>query len=267
MLSFSLFLFLFGLIIGSFLGVIIDRSVHGDSFIYGRSKCPKCRKTIRWYDNIPLISFFLLRGRCRNCGKQISWSYPVIEGMTGALFVWWYVIGAAVFKLSTQPFTILQPAFWLLVGIGFLVVFFADFLYGIIPNGAVYGLTALGIAYRLALTGMSIMRPIDLLFSLLAAMAMTVFFLFLWWITKKRGLGLGDVKFVLPLGLIVGWPAILVAVFLADILGAVTGLLLIAGGKKKFGQTIPFGPFLVLGGVLALLFSDHIVQWYVSLLI
>jgi len=186
--------------------------------------------------------------------------------MTGVLFVWWYVIGAAVFKLSTQPFTILQPAFWLLVGIGFLVVFFADFLYGIIPNGAVYGLTALGLAYRLALTGMGIMRPVDLLFSLLAAVAMAAFFLFLWWITKKRGLGLGDVKFVLPLGLIVGWPAILVAVFLADILGAVTGLLLIAGGKKKFGQTIPFGPFLVLGGVLALLFSDHIVQWYVSLL-
>lgn len=261
-----LFLILFGLAIGSFLHVLIYRTVHDESYVTGRSKCPHCKKLIHWYDNIPIVSFFLLRGKCRNCKKPISWDYPAIEMMTAGLFVWWYLIGFTFFRLSTQPFSLLQPAFWLFVGICLISIFFADLLYGIIPDSIVIVLTGLGLLYRVMLYLFHVMRPVDFWLTLAGATASSLVFLGLWIVTKKRGMGVGDIKFVFPLGLILGWPNMLVGLFLSFVIGAVVGVALIALKKKKFRQTVPFGPFLVVGSVITLVLGDKMLQWYLSLL-
>ncbi len=261
-----LFLILFGLVIGSFLHVLIYRTVHDESYVTGRSKCPHCKKLIRWYDNIPVVSFFLLSGMCRNCKKPISWDYPAIEMMTAGLFVWWYLIGFTFFRLSTQPFSLLQPAFWLFVGVCLISIFFADLLYGIIPDSVLTVLTGLGLLYRIMLYMFHVMRPVDFWLTLAGATVSSLMFLGLWIATKKRGMGLGDVKFVFPLGLILGWPNMFVGLFLSFVIGAVTGVALIAFKKKKFRQTVPFGPFLVVGSAITLVFGDKILQWYLSLL-
>jgi leader peptidase (prepilin peptidase)/N-methyltransferase len=265
-LAVVLLLFLFGLAIGSFLNVVIYRSVHDESFVHGRSKCPNCKKMIAWYDNVPLLSFFMLKGKCRHCGTQISWSYPVIEFITAILFVWWYLIGFTFFQLSSKPFVILQPAFWLCVGICLVVIFFSDLLYGIIPDAVVVLLGGLGLVYRAALLLFQVMRPEDMAYTLLAATGAALFFWLLWWITNEKGMGLGDVKFMFPLGLIMGWPGTFVGVLSAFILGSLVGIGLILFNKKKFGQTLPFGPFLVAGTVIALVAGDRLVHWYLQML-
>lgn len=257
---------LFGLTIGSFLNVLIYRSVHDESFVTGRSKCPHCKKQINWYDNVPLLSFVFLHGKCRQCKKPISWTYPAIEFITAGLFVWWYAIGFTFFRLTQQPLIILQRGFWLCVGISFIVIFFADLLYGIIPDGMVIFLTGLGLLYRAVLYWFGVMQPIDFWLTLGVSVWAVLMFAFLHWVTKGRGMGMGDVKFVFPLGLILGWPGMVLGVFLSFIIGAIVSLSLIAFGKKKFKQTVPFGPFLVAGSLVTLIFGERIIAWYVSLL-
>lgn len=259
-------LFVLGLAIGSFLHVVIYRTVNDESFVVGRSHCPHCNKPIQWYDNIPLVSFMILHGRCRYCHKTIAWSHPLIELITGLLFVWWYFIGFTFFKLSSQPLLYFQRGFWLAVGVCLIVVLFADLLYGIIPNITVVALAFLGIVYRSALFVTGIMRPVDFWATVIASTIATLFFYLLTFYKKGRGMGMGDVKLMFPLGLVLGWPNLIIALYIAFISGAVTGLSLIGLRKKIAVQTIPFGPFLVVGTVVGLLFGDGIVQWYIALL-
>ncbi len=190
----------------------------------------------------------------------------MIELITGLLFVWWYFIGFTFFHLSTQPLLYFQRGFWLVVGLCLIVVFFADILYGFIPNIAVAGLTILGVLYRSALFLTGVMQPADFWATLIAATLVTLFFFSLHYFTKGRGMGMGDVKLVFPLGLVLGWPNILVTLFAAFISGSIIGIALIVARGKKSARTIPFGPFLVFGTTLGLLFGDPIVRWYVTLL-
>ena len=259
-------LFVLGLAIGSFLNVVIYRTVHGESFVKGRSHCPHCMKKISWYDNIPLLSFLLLHGHCRHCKKTISWAYPTVEFITGTLFVWWFFLSVFVFRLSQAPFHFLQPVFWLTVGVLLVFVFFADVLYGIIPDGAVIALTGAAFAYRTALAVSGVMRPQDYAMSVASAFGACFLFYVLWELTKRKGIGFGDVKFAFPLGLLLGWPNILVGLFLSFVFGAVFGIASLVLKKKKFGQTLPFGPFLVIGTVVTLMFGNRLVQWYLTLL-
>src|SRR5262249_53647315 len=108
----SAFLFIFGTMIGSFLNVVIYRTLNEESWVKGRSKCESCGKQIKWYDNVPLISYFVLGGKCRACKAPISISHPVIEFLTGTLFVWWYWGGSLFFRLTQQPLGVIQPLFW-----------------------------------------------------------------------------------------------------------------------------------------------------------
>lgn len=264
----TLFLFAIGAVVGSFVNVLIYRSLTGEkeSWVWGRSKCEECGKKIAWYDNIPLLSFLWLSGKCRHCHKSISLLHPVVEFLLGTLFVWWYWGGAFFFQLSRAPFQTLQPLFWLIVGILLLVVLIVDSLYLIIPDTVVVALFTLTLAYRLFLTATGVMFFPDLVMTLVASVAAVGFFWFLWWVTKGKGMGLGDVKLVAALGLLLGWPKTFIGLFLAFILGAVIGIILLALGKKKFGQVIPFGPFLVVGTMLALLFGNQLASVYLSLL-
>lgn len=269
LLSFLLtvgFLFIIGAAVGSFLNVIIYRSTTGESWVKGRSHCENCKKTINWYDNIPLLSYMLLGGRCRYCKKQLSLSHPVVEGLTGALFVWWYIAGFLFFKLTEQPLTVLQPLFWLAVGIILLLIFLVDFKYMIIPDVGVAALFILVIFYRIFLVISNVMQPRDLLLSLVSMVGASLFFFLLWIGTQGKGMGFGDVKLALPLGLLLGWPKVLVWLFASFMIGAVYGVILLTMKKVKLKQAVPFGPFLIIGTLISLIWGDQLFSWYVTLI-
>ena len=257
-------LFALGAIVGSFLNVLIYRTVHDQQFVKGRSRCPRCNAMIAWYDNIPILSFLLLRRRCRSCFETISWTYPVVEILTGALFVWWFLIGFTFFKLSTEPLLYLQPIFWLTVGTILIVVFFTDLLYGIIPDVMVALLIGISLAYRIALLVSGVYYHIDFSNAILGSALLSLALFGLFVATKGRGFGFGDVKFMFPLGLLMGWPEMIVGIWVSFVSGGVVGVLLLLGGKKKFGQTLPFGPFMIFGTIFALLFGSKLAGWYLS---
>lgn len=264
--SIFFFLFALGACIGSFLNVVIYRSARGESWVAGRSHCESCKKQIAWYDNIPLLSYAVLSGRCRHCKASLSISHPVVESLMGLLFIWWYVVGSFFFKLTQQPFVLLQPLFWLLVGILLISIVIIDYLYLIISDTAVVLLTFLVVLYRFSLVGAGIMRLVDLLTAVSAMAASVLFFWLLWYFTKGKGMGFGDVKLALPLGLLVGWPDVLVWLFSSFFIGALVGVVLILTKKAAFGKPIPFGPFLIIGAAVSLIWGDQLIGWYVTLI-
>jgi prepilin signal peptidase PulO-like enzyme (type II secretory pathway) len=255
-----------GAAVGSFLNVVIDRTVLGQEWLVGRSRCASCGHQLRWYDLIPIFSYFRLGGKCRDCDEPIPASHPVIEVITGSLFVWWYLVGSLFFRLTQEPLQAIQPLFWLAIGILLLFIFFADWQYYLIPDTAVLGMLLLVSCYRIGLVWLGVMQPIDLLWSGLGATSLVGFFAALWFLTGGRGMGLGDVKFVLPMGLLLGWPNQLLGVMMAFILGATFSLVGLLTKRLKLGQVIPFGPFLVVATCLTLVWGDALVSWYISLL-
>lgn len=261
-----LVIFLFGLSIGSFVNVVISRTLSEESFVKGRSRCDHCRKQIAWYDNIPLLSFVLLSGKCRYCRQAISLQHPIVELLTGTLFVWWYMVGFTILRLTAQPLVFVQRGYWLVVGILLLIVLVTDLTTYLIPDFTVVLLSLASLLYRLYLVHVGVMESSDLWYAVVSGLGLSLFFSLLIIATKGRGMGWGDAKLAIALGLILGWPRSLVAVFLAFITGAIAGIFLIAFGKKTFGQTIPFGPFLVVGIVAALLKGYDIWLWYAGLL-
>lgn len=263
---FSLIWFLIGAAVGSFINVIIFRSVTGEQWVAGRSHCDFCQQELAWFDNIPLLSFFVLKGKSRCCGRELSISHPVIEVLTGSLFVWWYWGWSFFFHLTQTPFRVLQLTFWLAVGIILLMIVVIDFAYMVIPDELVGLLVLLALAYRVVLTAGGIMEGMDFIYLLVSAVAASAALGALWLGTKGKGIGLGDVKLAAPLALLVGWPNILVALFMSFMVGAVVGVGLLATGQAKLGQPIPFGPFLVIGTLIALVFGTDLITWYVSLL-
>lgn len=259
-------LFFLGAAIGSFLNVIIYRSTTGESWAKGRSHCETCSKAIPWFENIPVVSYFMLRGKSRCCKKPLSLSHPVIEGLTGALFVWWYVAGFVFFKLTTQPFVVLQPLFWLLVGLLLLYIFIYDYRYMLIPTWSVTVLFVLVVFYRLLLAATGIMQYQDLYSAIITMVVASSFFFLLWIATQKKGIGFGDVELAVPLSLLLGWPKAVVGFFLAFVLGGIVGGYLLATKKASLKRAVPFGPFLILGTLLALIWGDAIFNWYVTLI-
>lgn len=258
--------FIFGACIGSFLNVIIYRTEKGENWVSGRSHCDDCGKQIAWYDNIPLLSFLVLRGKCRHCRKLISIAHPVVEGLFGFLFMWWWILGSFVFHLTEEPFIYVQPLFWLIVGGILIFIFVEDLLTMYIPLWSVYALTILAFLYRLALVNSGIMQSHDFWMTIAGALAATAFFLAIHVFTKGRGMGLGDVYLALPLALLVGSSRTLVWIFLSFLIGSIVGLVLLSLKKVKFGKKVPFGPFLIVGALCALLWGDALWSWYLGLL-
>ncbi len=265
------FLFVMGLIWGSFLNVVILRTTKKKSFVKGRSECPKCGHKLAWFDNIPLLSYFLLGKKCRYCKKPISIIYPVIEFLTGVFFVWWFLIGFGFFKLVGGPWNILQPLFWLVIGLVFIVIFVADWLYMIIPFGLNMFLLGFVLLYRVALVASDNMRVFDFFVAIMSGVTLSLLFILLNRLTQRLkgvdGFGLGDIYLVLSLGILLGWPKIVVSIVLSFVIGSVVGLYLIVSGKKKRTDYIPFGPFLILGAILALTYGSSVWGWYIGLLV
>ncbi len=254
---FYLFLFIFGTAIGSFLNVLIDR-LPNDESIMGRSHCDYCRKKIAWYDLIPIISFIVLGGTCRNCRKKLSFFYPAIEFLTGISFVLvWkflpYSILGQGFRQILQA-RILIRFVYLAITACLIVIFFSDYKYHIIPDQvqiALFALSLFLIPFYGSVTQVFVSRVI-------AAILVSAPILFLYHITRGGGMGFGDVKLSFIIGLMFGIKAGLVVLYIAFVFGAIIGLLLMLSKKRGLKSKIAFGPFLVTGMFVVLFWRDQI---------
>ncbi len=289
-----LFLFIFGLAVGSFINVIALR--YRPTFkllnfgtlklwIGGRSKCPICRKQLVWYELIPIFSFIFQKGKCRHCGHKLSLQYPTIEILSGLIFVF--------IPLSLAKLPLLVVGCWLLIFILFLLLSIIDFRQSIIPNQINLSLAVLGIIilviklfsysviglpiqsflghYALLfdfnflnnlITNNSIILIINHFFA--AVMAMLMFGALIIF-SRGRAMGWGDFKLVGALGLIFGWPDILMVLVLAFVIGALFSIILLIQKKKKIKEAVPFGPFLAIGASLTFFFGYQIIDWYFKL--
>ena len=251
-------LFFLGASIGSFLNVLVSRTVEGKDWVRGRSHCDFCKKPLAWYDTFPLLSFAVYGGKSRCCHKMLSWQHPIVELLTGLLFVWWYLMGNVFFQLVSSPLHTLQAGYWLLIGVVLLIVVVADAFYGMVITSPVLLAIVASVAYRVMLFSHGPMTGQDLGYYLGLAVVIGGFFALLHYLTKGRGMGMGDV-YVAPLyGLILGWPRAIVALVLSFWIGAIVGVAAVIVGKKKMQGTLPFAPFMVLGIVIALLCGNQL---------
>jgi prepilin signal peptidase PulO-like enzyme (type II secretory pathway) len=261
---FNIVIFTLGLIVGSFLNCIIYRLQTNESFLKGRSFCPNCKHTLSWQDLIPVFSFIILRGECRYCKKPISWQYPLVELATGILFVlnFWYL--SFRFDLIFG-FWILNFIYYLIISCFLILIFVYDLKHYIIPDKIIFPTIIINLLYNVFYSLFIINNSKFLIQSLLSAFGAAVFFLLIVLISRGRWMGAGDIKLAFFMGLFLGWPKILIALFLSFFIGAIIGLGLIAAGKKKMNSEVPFGPFLVIGTFLAMFFGQQIVSWYLTL--
>ena len=237
---------LLGAVVGSFLNVVIHRLPARGLLVTPGSHCPRCDHPIRWYHNIPVAGWLVLRGRCRDCGEPISWRYPAVEALTGVLFAFAYV------TYGLQPRTLLIMAFiGALVAITFIDLDHLIILDRIVLPGAVVGLAA-----SLAL------EPARWWQYVAAALGGAGFLLILG-LLWAGGMGMGDVKMALMMGVVLG-AATIVAMFLAFLVGGVGGLILLATGTKSRKDRLPFGPYLAFGSVVAALVGAQILDAYLS---
>ena len=262
MIIFDLIIFLFGLTVGSFLNCIIFRLETNQSFLIGRSFCPNCKHILGWQDLTPIFSFLILKGKCRYCQKPISWQYPLVEISTAVLFV-------AVFN----PQNFLLSAFYFLLSSLLIIIFVYDLKHYIIPDTIIYPAIIITFFYKLFrflefenwnLFGIwnlefGILKPI------LSAVLASGFFLIIVLVSRGKWMGIGDIKLAAFMGLFLGFPNILFALFSSFFIGAIIGIGLIISGKKTLKSEIPFGPFLVTGTFLSLFFGEKIINCYLSL--
>lgn len=241
-----------GLLVGSFLNVCIHRLPRKESVAFPPSHCPACQRRLAWFENVPVVSWLVLRGRCRSCRQPISAVYPAVEVATAILFAG----GVAVYGL--HPLLLVRVAFACLV----LVLFMIDLEHRILPDR----ITLPGIVLGL---GSSVVLPPGPASALLGAALGGGL---LWGISEayfrlrgREGLGFGDVKMLAMVGAFLGWPLTILTLFLASLSGGAVGLWLIAARRGDAQSALPFGTFLGAGALVAAVAGDPIVAWYVGL--
>src|SRR5262245_48737124 len=242
----------FGLVLGSFLNVVIARLPERRSLWGPRSACPGCGAPIAWYDNVPLLSFALLRGRCRTCAASIPWRYPLVEAVTGALF------GAAWLEFGpTAEFVVAAVLLAALVAITAI-----DLRHQIIPDAITLPGIIVGFLANLATLRVSwgdsaigIVVGGGIFWAILEGSLL---------LTGREGMGGGDVKLGAMLGAFLGWKVALLSIFLAVLLGGIVALVLLGSRTTGRKDPIPFGPFLAAGGAAGLFCGERLVTWYMS---
>lgn len=251
----AIFYFLLGTSIGSFLNVWSRRLLRGEAPT-GRSRCEHCGHVLSPSDLIPLFSFLLLKGRCRYCRKPLSWQYLIVELGTGLLF-------AGILLITNYELLITVPL--LISSSALITVFITDFSAQVIFDQVLWFALAGAILYRLFLH-----LPTNdywlLTTDLLSALGVYLFLQGIRWATKKRGMGEGDPPLGFATALLVGFPAVLVELFLAFTIGGVIGAGLVLTGKKHLKDRVAFGPFLVIAVFATLFFGDRILSWYLGVL-
>ena len=254
------FVFIFGLCVGSFLNCAIYRLEKGKS-LNGRSFCPHCKHALSWQDLFPVFSFFFLGGRCRYCQKKISSQYPLVELFTGFLFVLIFVFQAPNLRFHD----LMALCFMFYVSCAMMIIFIYDLKHYLIPDAVL--LPAIIITSILRIFDFAFWVSAPLLNYIFAALIATGLFFIIWLISGGRWMGFGDVKLAVLMGLLLGFPNVLLALFLAFFFGAIIGIMLMGFEKKSLKSEIPFGPFLIIGTFIALFWGNQLMSWYFNLLI
>ena len=249
---------IFGLCVGSFLNVVIYRLPLGLSIVTPRSRCPACEHPIAWYDNIPLLSWLLLAGKCRHCGSAISFRYFLVELLAGVLSV------ATFFYFQDL---VLYFAYFCFLIAPLLAIIFIDLDHRIIPDSI--SLPGIGagvlVHYLDSFPGEGGSAFLDSVAGILVGGGFLFLVAFAYEkIKKKEGLGGGDVKLAAMLGAFFGWKQVLMILLISSVLGSIVGLVIISI-KKNWQYAIPFGPFLAVAAYLQLFFGTPILYWYLSL--
>lgn len=239
-----------GCAVGSFLNVLIDRLPNEES-IMGRSYCDHCKKKLPASVNIPIISWFMLKGKTHCCGKPLSVQYPLVEILTGAIFV------GVFWSVSISHIGLIRHISLIGILCTFLVIFVADMKYHIIPDSMQVSFLVFSILYLVS-TGQAVSIQ-----TLLNGIAVMLPILFLFLITLGRGMGFADVKFAFTMGVLLGMINGLLALYIAFVCGAVIGIIMILLRRRNMKSMIAFGPFLIIGTIIMLFWSDT-VMWFVS---
>jgi prepilin signal peptidase PulO-like enzyme (type II secretory pathway) len=266
MILIYIFTFIFGLCIGSFINALVYRLNENLPIGKARSICPKCKKQLRWFDNIPLLSFIFLRGKCHFCHEKISWQYPLVELATGILFLAFPILLFPNNILLFGSFTFCLYYFYCLAITAVLVlVFVYDLKYSIIPDVVMLPAIAVALIAEILLlvSNFSLANLSTLLFSAIIGGG---WFALQYFLSKGRWCGGGDIRLGILMGLILPWPHILTALALAYVLGALVSLPLLIFKKKKMKSEIPFGIFLVPATLVVIFWGNQIVHWYFNLL-
>jgi leader peptidase (prepilin peptidase)/N-methyltransferase len=245
-------LFLLGLCIGSFINVVAYRLPRRESIVLPGSHCPQCKQSIAFYDNLPLLSFIILRGRCRHCRKRISLQYPLVEFVAGVILplcFYLYGFGLQFFRVSLFLYLLLP-------------LFIIDLRSQVVPDkitipGIIAGFASSfflpDIAWYDSLIGVGAGGVLLLVIAALGR-----------WVFKREAMGMGDVTLFMLVGAFLGWQKVILTLILASIAGSIIGLAIVARKRKKF-VTVPFGPFIVVGTVVSLFWGNVLIEKYLSL--
>ncbi len=244
------YVFFMGLCVGSFLNVCIHRLPKGRSIVRPASACPACGALIHWYDNIPLISYAILRGRCRGCQIPISIRYPIVELLCGLLaFALWLRTG---FELQTLIYFVFAASL--------LVITFIDIDHRIIPD--IISLPGIPIGFALSF----LLPQISWMESLLGILVGGgILFAIAWGyqlITGKDGMGGGDIKLLAMIGAFLGWKGVLFTIMASSFIGTLVGIVMMLQAGKGMKMAVPFGPFLAIGAIVYLFFGPQLIDWY-----
>lgn len=284
------FLFILGLIFGSFLNVVIfryepEKSVFCLENKKGRSYCPHCKKSLTWVELIPVVSFIIQAGKCRGCAKKISWQYPLVEILSGLIFA---SVPLFILDLFSEVSGVSQflphalAVFWTVIFLVWLLIAFIDKKWFIVPDELNLALGALGAGVvgvkfliggpifesKTSFLGESSFWMIENLFlnHFFAALIGALFFTAFVVLSKGKAMGWGDAKLAFVGGFALGWPEIAVALAFGFIIGGIFGSLVLLAGKKRFGDHIPFAPFIVAGMAITVFFGSDILGWYFGLI-
>lgn len=241
----------FGLLVGSFLNVVIFRLPRGTSVVWPASACGACKRELRWFENVPILSWAVLGGKCARCKAPISIQYPLVEAITAALFV---------LVAALTPVGPLLAARLIFV-CGLIVLFGIDLEHKILPNEITLPGIVVGLAF--SLVGPPGWKS-ALLGALLGGGSLYAIAYGYYAVRKVEGLGMGDVKMLAAIGAFLGWQAVLLTLVLSSFAGAIIGVALIAGQRGSMKYELPFGTFLALGAVVAMLAGQPIIDWYVG---
>lgn len=243
----SIIFFIFGAVFGSFLNVVIYRLPKGESIIHPSSHCPVCGAKILPRDNIPILSYIILKGKCRNCGAKISSIYIVVESLTALIFTFGYIYYGISFNL-------LQ---FLVFNLILIPIAFIDWNTMLIPDTLTFGGIVVGLVFSIfsgeiiySMIGGIISWAMLLLFGIIGK-----------WIFRKEAIGFGDVKLAGMLGVFVGWQGFIILLVIGSFIGAIYGIIMEIKGKIEDSK-IPFAPFLAIGGVIAYITSKYIINLY-----
>lgn len=246
---FLLLFFLFGITFGSFFNVVGLRMPKDETFVNDRSYCPSCKNQLKWYELIPVFSFIFQKGKCRNCKTRISFIYPAVELFTGFLFAFSYTkIGFEMELLTALLFVSML-----------MIILVSDISYMIIQNKVLLFFLPLFIIMR-------IIEPLDPWWSSIAGALVGFAMIAIIILVSRGGMGGGDMKLFAMLGIVLGLGNVLVTFFLACLLGAVVGILLLAMKVIKRKQPVPFGPYIVIAALISYFYGDSLIFWYIDFL-